>query len=383
MRIVENKDATPEIKQIKELNSNPYMFDAGWLWESIELIEKSPAGEYYLTDLVQIAYQQGHDAVSIQVADIEESIGINNRIHLAEAIQVLQRRTNGRWMLEGVTMPDPTQVYIDSQVAIGKDSILYPGTYLRGNTTVGERCMIGPNVIMEDTTIGNDCKIVLSVLEKAVLEDHVDMGPFGHLRKGAHLAEHVHMGNFGEIKNSYLGPGTKMGHFSYVGDAEIGANVNIGAGTVTCNYDGEGKFKTVIGEGVFIGSDTMLVAPVKIGKGSKTGAGAVVTHDVPDNTIVVGVPAKPLDRKDKQPDAGHPMDALLKQAVSLVKKNRYLTVPVLMEELKISLEQATMLMEIIQTSQVDGIVKARQPIQSSSQPEATVAPSKTDTQKNK
>jgi bifunctional UDP-N-acetylglucosamine pyrophosphorylase/glucosamine-1-phosphate N-acetyltransferase len=167
---------------------------------------------------------------------------------------------------------------------------------------IGERCAIGPNVIVEDTTIGNDCKIVLSVLEKAVLEDHVDMGPFGHLRKGAHLAEHVHMGNFGEIKNSYLGPGTKMGHFSYVGDAEIGANVNIGAGTVTCNYDGEGKFKTVIGEGVFIGSDTMLVAPVKIGKRSKTGAGAVVTHDVPDDTIVVGVPARPLDRKNRDKD---------------------------------------------------------------------------------
>ena len=302
VRIVENKDATPEIKQIKELNSNPYMFDAEWLWESIELIEKSPAGEYYLTDLVQIAYQQGFDVAAIQVADIEESIGINNRIHLAEAVRVLQRRTNERWMLEGVTMPDPSQVYIDSQVTIGKDSVLYPGTYLRRNTVIGERCAIGPNVIMEDTTIGNDCKIVLSVLEKAVLEDHVDMGPFGHLRKGAHLAEHVHMGNFGEIKNSYLGPGTKMGHFSYVGDAEIGANVNIGAGTVTCNYDGEGKFKTVIGEGVFIGSDTMLVAPVKIGKGSKTGAGAVVTHDVPDDTIVVGVPARPLDRKNRDKD---------------------------------------------------------------------------------
>ncbi len=298
----DRRDATPEIRQIRELNSNPYMFDAGWLWDSIELIEKSPAGEYYLTDLVQIAYQQGYDAAAIQVEDIEESIGINNRIHLSEAMQVLQRRTNQRWMLEGVTMPDPTQVFIDGGVTIGRDSVLYPGTYLRGTTTIGERCVIGPNAIIEDTTIGSDCRILFSVMEKAVLEDHVDMGPFGHLRKGAHLAAHVHMGNFGEIKNSRLGPGTKMGHFSYIGDAEIGANVNIGAGTVTCNFDGESKFKTVIGEDVFIGSDTMLVAPVTIGKGSKTGAGAVVTHDVPEDTVVVGVPAKPLIRKDKDED---------------------------------------------------------------------------------
>ena len=138
-----------------------------------------------------------------------------------------------------------------------------------------------------------------AVLESARLENDVDMGPFGHLRRGAHLDEHVHMGNFGEVKNSHLGQGTKMGHFSYLGDAEIGPNVNIGAGTITCNYDGEGKFKTEIGEGAFIGSDTMLVAPVKIGKGAKTGAGAVVTHDVPDATVVVGVPAKPLKSKQE------------------------------------------------------------------------------------
>jgi bifunctional UDP-N-acetylglucosamine pyrophosphorylase/glucosamine-1-phosphate N-acetyltransferase len=178
--------------------------------------------------------------------------------------------------------------------------VLYPEVYLKGNTTIGEGCELGPSVIIEDTRVGNFNKIKFAVLEKAELEDHVDMGPFGHLRKGAHLMEHVHMGNFGEVKNSTLGPGSKMGHFSYIGDARIGENVNIGAGTITCNFDGENKFKTEIGDDVFIGSDTMLVAPVKIGKGAKTGAGAVVTHDVDPGSVVVGVPAKPLKKKEQK-----------------------------------------------------------------------------------
>jgi bifunctional UDP-N-acetylglucosamine pyrophosphorylase/glucosamine-1-phosphate N-acetyltransferase len=156
---------------------------------------------------------------------------------------------------------------------------------------------MGPSVVIHDTSIGDRCRVIYAVLERAKLENDVDMGPFGHLRKGAHLDNHVHMGNFGEIKNSHLGPGTKMGHFSYIGDAEIGENVNIGAGTVTCNFDGKRKFKTEIGDNAFIGSDTMLVAPVKIGKRAKTGAGAVVREDVADDTVVVGVPAKPLQKK--------------------------------------------------------------------------------------
>ena len=153
--------------------------------------------------------------------------------------------------------------------------------------------------IPEDTIVGSRCKLLYAVLESAKLENDVDMGPFGHLRRGAHLDDHVHMGNFGEVKNSYLAQGVKMGHFSYIGDAHIGRNVNIGAGTVTCNFDGEGKYKTEIGEDAFIGSDTMLVAPVKIGKGAKTGAGAVVTHDVPDGSVVVGVPAKVIKSKQE------------------------------------------------------------------------------------
>ena len=267
--------------------------------DALDKIKKSAMGEYYLTDLVEIAAKDGENVGSIEITDHQESIGINNRIHLAEATKVIQQRINLRWRLAGVTMIDPDKVFIDDTVTLGKDTVLYPEVYLRGNTSIGENCQLGPSVILEDTTIGKGCKLLYAMLESAKLENDVDMGPFGHLRKGAHLDDHVHMGNFGEIKNSYLAPGVKMGHFSYIGDAQIGRNVNIGAGTITCNYDGEGKHKTEIGENAFIGSDTMLVAPVKIGKNAKTGAGAVVTHDVPDGATVIGVPAKELRSKAK------------------------------------------------------------------------------------
>jgi bifunctional UDP-N-acetylglucosamine pyrophosphorylase/glucosamine-1-phosphate N-acetyltransferase len=177
-------------------------------------------------------------------------------------------------------------------VKVGQDTVIYPNTHLRGATAIGRNCRIGPNTIICDSTVGSGCVIEASVVEGATVEDDVDVGPFAHLREGAHLAQSVHVGNFGEIKKSYLGPGTKMGHFSYVGDATLGANVNVGAGTITCNYDGERKHPTVVEDDVFIGSDTMLVAPVKVGKGAKTGAGAVVTRDVPPGQVVYGVPAK-------------------------------------------------------------------------------------------
>ena len=297
--IVEDKDATPQQKKITELNSNPYCFDAEWLWETLDQVKKSAVGEYYLTDLVGIAAKSGQTVGSIEVEDHRESIGINNRVHLAEAIKVIQQRINRKWMLAGVTMIDPDKVFIDDTVTLGRDTVLYPEVYLRGATTVGESCQLGPSVILEDTTVGNRCKLLYAMLESAKLENDVGMGPFGHLRRGAHLDDHVHMGNFGEVKNSYLAPGVKMGHFSYIGDAHIGRNANIGAGTVTCNFDGEGKYKTEIGEDAFIGSDTMLVAPVKIGRGAKTGAGSVVTHDVPDGSVVVGVPAKVIKSKQE------------------------------------------------------------------------------------
>jgi bifunctional UDP-N-acetylglucosamine pyrophosphorylase/glucosamine-1-phosphate N-acetyltransferase len=207
-------------------------------------------------------------------------------------------------MLAGVTIVDPAATYIEPDVMIGRDTVIWPNTHLRGKTVIGEGCSIGPNTIAEDTVIGNDCVVLAAVMEKALVENEVSIGPFAHLRKGAHLCKGVHMGNFGEVKESTLGPGTKMGHFSYIGDATLGQDVNIGAGTITCNFDGVNKNRTEIGEGAFIGSDTMLVAPVKVGAHAKTGAGAVVTKDVDDRTLVVGVPARPIrklsEAKDEQ-----------------------------------------------------------------------------------
>jgi len=298
--VVEEVVATPEQLKIRELNAGVYCFSAAWLWEALTRLPLSPKGEYFLTDLVEMAVAEGHAVLSVTTNDPVETIGINTRIHLAEAETHLRARLNQYWMLAGVTLIDPSSTYIEAGVTIGQDTIIWPNTYLRGNTHIAEMCEIGPNAIVKDSSVGKRCKILASVLEGAVVEEDVDIGPFARLRKGAHLAHGVHMGNFGEIKNSYLGPGVKMGHFSYIGDATIGSNVNIGAGTITCNFDGEKKHATEIGEGAFLGSDTMLVAPVKIGARAQTGAGAVVTKDVPADTLVVGVPARSIRKLEKE-----------------------------------------------------------------------------------
>ena len=290
--IVEEAHATPEQKAIRELNTGIYALDAKWTREHLPRLPLSPKGEYYLTDLVEMAVSEELPVKAVEVDDPDEVIGINTRVHLAQAEAAMRRRINTDWMLKGVTIVDPETTFIDPVASIGRDTVIYPNTYLRGDTSIGEECIIGPNTMILDSQIGNRCEVRFSVVEMAILEDEVDVGPFAHLRKGAHLARGVHMGNFGEVKNSYLGPGTKMGHFSYIGDATIGENVNIGAGTITCNYDGEKKNPTHIEDGVFIGSDTMLVAPVRVGRGSKTGAGSVVTRDIPPGSLAYGVPAR-------------------------------------------------------------------------------------------
>jgi len=297
--IVEEIQCTPEQLNIKELNVGTYCFDANWLWEVLPRLPLSPKGEYYLTDVVGIAVAAGYKVAALTMKDNREALGINTRIHLAEAEAVMQRRIIERHMLNGVTIINPACTYIEDSVTIGMDTTLQPNTFLRGETSIGENCVIGPNSIISDCKVGNDCIILAAVMEKAIVEDGVDMGPFARLRKGAHLGPGVHMGNFGEVKDSYLGEGTKMGHFSYIGNATIGKHVNIGAGTITCNYDGEKKYPTIIGDRVFIGSDTMLVAPLTIEEEARTGAGAVVIHDVPAGEIVVGVPAKPIRKKNK------------------------------------------------------------------------------------
>jgi len=299
--IIEENQASPEQLLIKELNVGAYCFKASWLWDSLHRIQISPKGEYYLTDTVELSVKDGLPVQAILVDDFCEIIGVNTRVHLSEAEVAMRERINEGHMLAGVTLVDPTSTYIEAQVNIDRDTVVWPNTYLLGSTSIGQNCQIGPNSHIRDTHIGSACKVFMAVTEGAVLEDHVDIGPFARLRKGAHLMNGVHMGNFGEVKDSTLGPGVKMGHFSYIGNATIGVDTNIGAGTITCNYDGEKKHPTTIGENVFIGSDTMLVAPVTLGDGSRTGAGSIVTKDVAADTLVVGMPARAIKKLDRKP----------------------------------------------------------------------------------
>ena len=291
--IVEMKRATPEQKRIKEVNSGVYCFDRAWLWETLRTLPRNSSGEYYLTDLVGIAGVQERVITTVN-GTLDETIGINDRVQLAEAEQLLRRRILDRHMYAGVTIVDPATTYIDDTVSIGMDTIILPGTMLTGKTTIGSDCRIGPHTTIDTSTIGERCVIRGSVLEETTLEDDVRVGPFSHCRPGAYLAHGVRMGNFGEVKNSYVGAETDMHHFSYLGDATVGEHVNIGAGSITSNFDGKQKNRTIIGDGASIGSDTILVAPVTVGEHAYTGSGAVVNRDVPPYALVVGVPARVL-----------------------------------------------------------------------------------------
>jgi len=304
MAIVEEAVASPEVLALTELNCGIYCFDAAFLWEYLPQVKiTQPKGEYYLTDMVELAVKAGLPVVAHTIDDVSEVQGINTRAHLARAACILRGRVNERLMSQGVTLIDPASTYAEPTVTVGRDTVIHPNTHLQGQTVIGEGCEIGPNTIVRDSTIGDECRVLASVVEEARMEHGSEIGPFGHLCKGAHLGEGVHMGNFGEVKNAHLAKGTKMGHFSYVGDAEIGPNVNIGAGTVTCNYDGARKHRTTVGDGAFIGSGTMLVAPVSVGKGARIGAGSVVTRDVPDDTLAYGVPARPQRKVEHDDEA--------------------------------------------------------------------------------
>ncbi len=291
--IVEESDATPEQLAIRELNCGVYLFDDRWLWPRLnQLIPSGKKGEYYLTDLVGIAAKEGCRIESIVLEDVREVLGINTRAHLAQAEQVMRARINEQLMNDGITISDPATTYVDFGVEVRGGTTIEPNTHLKGHTRIGADCIVGPNSIVRDSEIGDKCQIVASVVEEAIVESGVHVGPYAHLRPGAQIAKDVYIGNFAEIKNSRVGEGAHVGHFSYLGDAEIGARVNIGAGTITCNFDGEKKNRTVVGEDTFIGSDTMLVAPVQVGARSKTGAGSVVTKNVPADSLAAGVPAR-------------------------------------------------------------------------------------------
>jgi bifunctional UDP-N-acetylglucosamine pyrophosphorylase/glucosamine-1-phosphate N-acetyltransferase len=310
-RLVEAKDATADELAVSEVNAGLYAFDAAWLRAAIGRLTPSPStGEYYLTQLVDLAVADGLSVVAHEAPDDGTLDGINDRAQLAEATTRLRERINLAWLRAGVTMRDPATAYVDADVELAPDVTLEPNVILQGHTRVGEGSLIGAGSRLVDSTVGPRCRVWASVLERATVEEGTTIGPFSHLRPGSSIGPDVELGNFAEVKNSRLERGVKQHHVSYLGDAHVGAGTNVGAGTITANYDGVTKHHTEIGERVFLGVDTMLRAPVTLGDGAKTGAGAVVTRDVPAGMLAVGVPARLREiRRPAAEPAGEPAAA--------------------------------------------------------------------------
>jgi bifunctional UDP-N-acetylglucosamine pyrophosphorylase/glucosamine-1-phosphate N-acetyltransferase len=299
-RIVEAKDATAEELAGNETNAGLYAFDAGWLRRRITSLEPSSiTGEVYLTDLVRFAREDGRIVSAVGFEDDGRFDGINDRSQLAAAEWSLRVRLNEAHMRNGVTMRDPSTVYLDWTVELGVDVTLEPNVILRGSTRVGDGSVIGSGTELHDATVGQRARVWASVIEASTVEDDATVGPYSHLRPGSVVGRGAEVGNFAELKNTTLGAGSKQHHMSYLGDAQVGERVNVGAGSITANYDGSSKHATVIGDGAFIGVDTMIVAPREIGAGARTGAGAVVTRDVPPGKLAVGVPARIREPRPK------------------------------------------------------------------------------------
>jgi bifunctional UDP-N-acetylglucosamine pyrophosphorylase/glucosamine-1-phosphate N-acetyltransferase len=301
--IVEARNDEPEMRRGEtEINSGIMVLRVDWARQALQRLPLDPTtGEYLLTDLVEIAAREHVDGepwpIETVTAPAEVSLGVNNRIQQAEADAIVRQQTRERLMLAGVSMIGPETIFIDEQVQIGPDTIILPGTVILGATTIGSGCRIGPNAVLDHAVIGDSVVIQSSTIEHSEMKSGSDAGPYARIRGGSVIGEGAHIGNFAELKNSTIGADAKSGHFSYLGDATIGERVNIGAGSITANFDGTRKNRTVLENDVFVGCDTVFVAPVKVEEGSKTGAGSVVNRDVPPHTTVVGVPARPIARK--------------------------------------------------------------------------------------
>ncbi|HEU4481110.1 MAG TPA: bifunctional UDP-N-acetylglucosamine diphosphorylase/glucosamine-1-phosphate N-acetyltransferase GlmU [Actinomycetota bacterium] len=295
--IVEVRDATPEELSVSEVNAGFYIFDAAKLRKMIERLEPTNAqGEYYLTDVIGLLRAEGETVAAVPVR-WDDTQGVNDRAQLSEVAAVLRRRTAEMWLKEGVTIVDPATTFIDASVTIGHDAVIHPFTFLEGATVVGSGAEVGPQTRVVDSTIQAGANVTFAVVKGSDIGPNASVGPFASLRPGTKLAAGAKLGTFVESKNTFLDEGAKANHLAYLGDAEIGRNSNIGAGTITCNWDGRNKNKTIIEEDVYVSSDTMLVAPVRLGKGSATGAGAVVRDDVPDGALAVGMPARIIEGK--------------------------------------------------------------------------------------
>jgi len=292
-RIVEHADADADERAVAEINTSIYCFRRNLLAPALRRLSPENAqGEYYLTDAIEVLRAAGHKVIAVPADDPAAAMGVNDRAQLADAEAALRGRINRRWMLDGVTMVDPSRTYIDATVALEPDVRILPGTILEGRTSIAAGAVIGPDAHLVDTIVGERTTITNTVAREVEIGDDCQIGPFAYLRPGTRLAAGAKAGTFVELKNADIGAGTKVPHLSYVGDADIGADANLGASTITANYDGVDKHKTRIGDGVHTGIHTSLVAPVELGDGSETGAGAVVTHDVPPARLVKGAPAR-------------------------------------------------------------------------------------------
>jgi len=288
-RIVEDRDAGPAEKAIREINAGTYVVDGGFLFAALDRLDPSNAqGEYYLTDILQMAVLQGRRVCAVTLDEPDEGLGVNSRRQLAEAESVLRRQIRERWLDAGVTMIDPNSTWIDAGASVGKDTILHPNVTLAGRTALGEDCVVHSFTRLTDCTVGSSVEILgHCVFREARIDDQATVGPFAHLRPGAIVRRKAKVGNFVEMKQAELGEGSKANHLTYLGDARIGKGVNIGAGTITVNYDGVNKHQTVIEDNVAVGSDTQLVAPVTVGAGAIIAAGTTVTEDVPADALVI------------------------------------------------------------------------------------------------
>ena len=287
-RIVEHKDATEEERSVREVNSGIYCFDAQALFASLAKVTNDNAqGEYYLPDVLWILKQQGEKIWAVAAEDYEDTLGINSRLQLAGAEKILRRRKNEELMAEGVTIMDPDSTYIDADVKVGRDTVIYPQTWLEGNTEIGEECEIGPSVRFQNMKVGNRVTGQFTYAHDAVIDDEVILGQFVHIRPNTHLSKKVKIGNFVEIKNSNVGEGTKLPHLSYIGDTDMGARVNMGCGSLTVNYDGKKKYRTTIGNDAFVGCNSNLVAPVTVEDNGYIAAGSTITDTVPSEGLAI------------------------------------------------------------------------------------------------